>query len=535
MSVLDDRIERMFDDELTVVEESRAGLAMAREEVRARGERADEEALTRVLVAAEQARRAADALELAVIGHIARFDEERGSDGLYRPLRLRPGSIADMAPDAVAMSVRSGPGEARSRCELAARAATDLDAIADLVAAGSLRELSLGIVARETREVSPHTTAALVDHLMAPMRGRPDSTRIVELEPRELAKACRRIIDRVEPEARRRECEKNRTQQLDVRIGPGPIGTGDLTATLPTEVAMVIKSAVDEAGARRLEADPTMTMGAARAWGLADLTLRGVDVRAQIRIGIPVITSAASRIGFVPAHGDEGSVPPPSSEPREMRVVTGSGADTVDVLPEEWCGGTISSQVPTTFGPNGPEAWISGCDIPGVGFIPPDAVAAIATHLESKVSRALLDARTGTLVETSNPRYVIPESMREFIASRDGTCRMWGCNRRVRPDKLDHPNDIDHASPWPQGASSPTNLSGLCRHHHRVKHSPRWTHLLHEDGTTEWISPGGVPAMTFPDHAVLTDPDESIPEAVGSPPLTGTKEFALATQDVPPF
>ena len=44
--------------------------------------------------------------------------------------------------------------------------------------------------------------------------------------------------------------------------------------------------------------------------------------------------------------------------------------------------------------------------------------------------------------------------------------------------------DLDHATPWPKGESTPTNLSGLCRHHHLLKHSPRWTHRLHADGTT---------------------------------------------------
>ena len=203
----------------------------------------------------------------------------------------------------------------------------------------------------------------------------------------------------------------------------------------------------------------------------------------------------------------------------------------VDVLPEEWAGDAVSSQVPTTFGPGGQEGWISGCDIPGIGYIPPDAVAALTTHLETKVSRALLDARTGTLVETSNPRYVITDSMREFVNARDETCRMWGCNRRIRGTSLEHGADLDHAIPWPAGPSTPANLSGLCRHHHLLKHSPRWTHELHPDGTAEWVSPGGVSAVTFPARWVHT---ESEGEA-GSPSPEGANILADLFVEEPAF
>lgn len=193
----------------------------------------------------------------------------------------------------------------------------------------------------------------------------------------------------------------------------------------------------------------------------------------------------------------------------------------MEVLAEEWAGDAVSSQVPTTFGPDGPPSWISGCDIPGVGYIPPDAVAAIVSHLETKVSRALLDARTGTLVETSNPRYVTTDSMREFVAARDQVCRMWGCNRQVRKGSLTPGADMDHATPWPTGASTPANLSGLCRHHHLLKHSERWTHRLRKDGTTEWISPGGVSTVTFPAQWVHTQDEGGDPESVISPPWEG--------------
>lgn len=173
--------------------------------------------------------------------------------------------------------------------------------------------------------------------------------------------------------------------------------------------------------------------------------------------------------------------------------------------------------MPTTLGPGGQQSWISGCDIPGVGFIPADVVAALVSNLETRVSRALINARTGTLVETSNPRYEITESMREFVYARDETCRMWGCNRAIHRGCTETNGDLDHAIPHREGPSCPSNLSGLCRHHHRLKHTPSWTHELHEDGRTTWTSPTGEQVETFPELWVHVGDEVS-------PPPEGAKE-----------
>ncbi|MDN5744601.1 MAG: HNH endonuclease [Nocardioidaceae bacterium] len=525
----------MFEEELALVEESFRGLSSAREGVSARGGRADERTLTQVLETTERLRRAADALELSVIGQAVRWGEERGPDGIHRAVHLRQGEVAEFAVEAVGVTLRASTFEARDRCDLAARAVTDLHELADLIADGRLRERAMGIVAKETRLAEPHAVVAVVEHLLAPMRGRPDSIRIVELEEREIRKACRRILQRAQPDLLSGESKRNRREQLDARFSAGPVGTTDLHATLPSEIGLALKCAIDEAAAQRLTEDPDLTAGAARAWGLADLALSGVEVSAQVRLGIPVITSAASRIAFAPyeggerAHGDQlgttigQDLHGPTA--REGRLVTGDGADAVDVIAEEWAGDAVTSQVPASLGPNGSPTWVSGCDIPGVGYIPPDAVAAIVSNLETRVSRALLDARTGTLVETSNPRYVITDSMREFVAARDEVCRMWGCHRRVRKSGLEHGADLDHATPWPAGPSTPANLSGLCRHHHRLKHSARWTHRQSADGTSEWISPGGVAAMTFPAQWIHTEDEGG---ELASPPSQGANIDWLA-------
>ena len=86
--------------------------------------------------------------------------------------------------------------------------------------------------------------------------------------------------------------------------------------------------------------------------------------------------------------------------------------------------------------------------------------------------------------------------MRRFVATRDGTCRMWGCSRTA-----EHV-DLDHTRPWPRGSTTPQNLVALCRRHHRMKQQGRWRYRLHSDGTVTWVSSTGRTRTTEPEHRV---------------------------------
>jgi hypothetical protein len=296
----------MFDEELTEVEESFRGLGRARTGVRERGSRADEQALTDALHATERVRRAADALELTVLGQAVRFEDQWGADGVYRQVQLPAGQVGEFAPEAAAVVTRAGIFEAGERCDLAARAVTDLACLTDLLAEGRIRARAMGVVAKETREASEEAVAAVLEHLLAPLRGKPGTTRIEDLEERELRKATRRVLERVEPELLQERAARNRREAVDVRFSEGLVGTADMRATLPTEDALVLKEAIEQAAAARRALDPSLTAAASRAHGLLDLALRGVEVRALVRLGIPVVTSAASRLTFAPFEGGEG-------------------------------------------------------------------------------------------------------------------------------------------------------------------------------------------------------------------------------------
>ncbi|MBD3784623.1 MAG: HNH endonuclease, partial [Micrococcales bacterium] len=85
----------------------------------------------------------------------------------------------------------------------------------------------------------------------------------------------------------------------------------------------------------------------------------------------------------------------------------------------------------------------------------------------------------------------------DFVRSRDGTCRMWGCTRPAERC------DLDHARAWPDGTTTPTELESLCRHHHRFKQTQRWRPVLDADGTLTWHGPHSATRTTEPQHRVV--------------------------------
>ncbi len=141
-------------------------------------------------------------------------------------------------------------------------------------------------------------------------------------------------------------------------------------------------------------------------------------------------------------------------------------------------------------------AWLrvapAGCAIPGIGIIPADVVADLATRFDTTIGRALLDPATGTVLETSSPAYRPPAKIAAMVRLRDGVCRFPACTRPARRC------DIDHVIPWPNGPTAPHNLHCLCKHHHRAKHEAGWRLSMTPDGVCTWTSPLGQDYATHP-------------------------------------
>ncbi|MEO8106696.1 MAG: DUF222 domain-containing protein [Actinomycetes bacterium] len=110
------------------------------------------------------------------------------------------------------------------------------------------------------------------------------------------------------------------------------------------------------------------------------------------------------------------------------------------------------------------------------------------------LSRLLADPATGSLVAISEKRYRPSAALDRAVRARDVTCRFPGCRRAASAPGT----DLDHTVPWPAGPTSADNLAVLCRHHHRLKHSPGWAVALDAHGAMTWTSPTG--------HAFTTTP-----------------------------
>lgn len=403
------------------------------------------ETLTQALEMVEGLRRVADTAQLCVLTELARRGEERGPDGLLQERRTEAGEVAEMAADLVAMTLGCSDYEAQNRCGLAVRLTSDLDGLLRPMLEGRVAERTVRVIAEETADASPEGVAAVLEHVLAPKRGT-DTPRIELLDRHDLRQACRRMLERTTPGWREAQADHNRRTGTDVRSYEGTLGTTEIVADLPTEVAVTLMAAIDEVATERRREDPTLLAGPARALALADLTLRGVEVSTHLTLGLALVHGPP---------GPEGAVDAP---------------------------------------------WLGGVEIPRIGWIPGSVVQTLAERLDTRVTRALLDPDEGTVVETSVAGYVPPPSLKRLVRLRDTRCRMWGCDRPAVAC------DLDHAVPYPEGETSGDNLSALCRHHHRVKHAPGWSHTLRPDGTTEWVSPGGSRRITWPtSHAPTVD------------------------------
>ncbi|MCC3303172.1 HNH endonuclease [Arthrobacter sp. zg-Y895] len=118
-----------------------------------------------------------------------------------------------------------------------------------------------------------------------------------------------------------------------------------------------------------------------------------------------------------------------------------------------------------------------------------------ATHLTGLVQ----DRATGDILGVGKRRR-IPPGLRRWLQARAGTCRFPGCDA---PAAGHTTTEIDHTLPWANGGpTTHTNLSHLCRKHHRFKTLGHWKAHQSTDGPSsgilEWTSPLGRTYQTSP-------------------------------------
>ena len=128
-------------------------------------------------------------------------------------------------------------------------------------------------------------------------------------------------------------------------------------------------------------------------------------------------------------------------------------------------------------------------DLSGAGPVAADIVRDLLgdPSIAWTMRRLVTDPTTGHLLDVGRKSYEIPDRLRRYIATRDGTCRFPGCRRNATRCQ------IDHATAWDDnGPTDVANLGALCARHHQLKTHAGWAITQSRpDGSCTWQSPQG--------------------------------------------
>ena len=130
----------------------------------------------------------------------------------------------------------------------------------------------------------------------------------------------------------------------------------------------------------------------------------------------------------------------------------------------------------------------NSAEVPGMGPIPADVARALAADGNW---RAWITDAAGMVTATGTRSYVPSASLARLVRAREPHCRFPGCRQPAMRC------DLDHAVPWPTGATSAENLGPLCRRHHNLKTHALWAldPSAHPDGRSSagwrWRTPAG--------------------------------------------
>jgi hypothetical protein len=91
----------------------------------------------------------------------------------------------------------------------------------------------------------------------------------------------------------------------------------------------------------------------------------------------------------------------------------------------------------------------------------------------------------------TTPAYVPTPTQVRQVRLRDQTCVFSYCTKPAERCDLDHRVPFDKAHPDQGGPTASSNLTSLCRRHHRAKTFSTWSYDSPSPGAYEWTSPTG--------------------------------------------
>lgn len=446
--------------------------------------------LAGVIFALNQLGRAADGLQAMATAAYARRDEvsddDRPFDDPAEVIRAS-GFVHECSGLELCHVLRISEGAVITRTQRSAALTARLPRTLAAVTAGAIELWQAHTILDECRLLSDEE-AQEVDQWLA--------SRLATVNPTRLGTLVRYAIKRVNPDSVRKRVAKSRGDRtLEIRPAHEP-GLSHIYALVPSHQAAAIWEAACTLAAQYVELDPTLALDQARADAFVDLVLADVDVRASLTLGMPVVNSTAAATGDAhdsappaepledPADGGEPWEPEYREPVGPDAAYTGPGT-APDRIPDWMLNEANGVHLTCPIGGDGLLAgtFTSGVTLPKFGYIPADVIAALLARMDLTIARALIDATDGTVLETVTDAYKPNRRMRHFVAVRDGTCRMFGCSRPVSGC------DLDHAVPHDRGGpTSPANIAGLCRFHHRAKQAKHWTYRLDpHTGQATWV------------------------------------------------
>lgn len=128
----------------------------------------------------------------------------------------------------------------------------------------------------------------------------------------------------------------------------------------------------------------------------------------------------------------------------------------------------------------------------GYGHLPAQRALELAGRADATWQRVLTDPLTGQAVDVGRRRYKPAAALVDHLRVTYPTCTGPGC---VRPA---HQCDLDHAVPFPEGATDRQNLRPLCRPHHRAKTLGGWRVRTTSNGV-EWVTKHGFRFTHYPE------------------------------------
>ncbi len=498
-SVTSAKIESMFDSAVELEPEALAD--------------ADDDAVVAAIEGWARVTAAADARRLAAIAELTERrcgdpdDPDERSKWVCDPWDSCAGEVS------AALNIAHRPASGQMHIGRSLR--DRLPRLGALYRAGALSSRTVAAAVWRTRLVVENEVLALIDSAMAER-----ATTWGPLSDYKLTRAIDELVVRYDPFAQRET--RDSAAGRDVQVG---IWDQDDSATtfvrgrllgsdaqvLRRRLAQMIADVCEDDprthAQRRADALGALAAGSLRlacACGTPQCPAAGVDDGRARSLVVHVLTdqsalgqsTSASEAKTSPETGaDRQASPPPNNaaNPQDHQSVAPEHKSQHGGTPEE-----AAEPLPHATSdaqPSKPPALFpAGGLILGGGIIP----APLLTELIRAGATVRILKRPP---DEPEPHYRPSAALAEFVRCRDLTCRFPGCDRPA--DYC----DLDHAVPWPDGLTHPSNLRCLCRLHHLMKTfwagPDGWSDRQLPDGTIIWTSPSSRTYVTHPGSRLL--------------------------------